>query len=78
MTHHRMGSFRFFVHCLNESVERCRLLRASGFISNLSCLFQVGKLKEIEEINEDVEILKLCGILVDNEENTDDSSSEKR
>lgn len=39
---------------------------------------QVGKLKEIEEINEDVEILKLCGILVDNEENTDDSSSEKR
>ena len=53
-------------------------MQASGFISNLSCLFQVGKLKEIEEINEDVEILKLCGILVDNEENTDDSSSEKR
>ena len=45
----------------------------------ISCyLLQVGKLKEIEEINEDVEILKKNGILIDNEADPDSSSGEQR
>ncbi|CAC5411050.1 unnamed protein product [Mytilus coruscus] len=39
---------------------------------------EVGKLKEMEEINEDVEVLKKYGILVDNEADPDTDSSEQR